>query len=489
MNRMTILALLLLPLGQLAARADDPSAPRPRHLFLDPAFIDESDGVALHANPPQRRDVVIRHDRPWEKLMISFFLTVLDERDKLRMWYICRDAQNRPNVAYAESTDGLAWTKPNMGIVDYDGSTANNLVGMSSLEGVVFRDPNAKAEERYAYCTHLIDEGIVRFHSPDGLRWSRDAQPLLRLGADTQNVTLWDDRLGQYVLYLRGWEERADGKLYRKVVRAATSDITRPMSEGPSGGSRYLWGKEKMPVIDREFPTVFATDEHDPPDSDVYNLSAQRYPLDPRWYLGFPSLFQRERNRSDGKLEVQFTGGRDGIHWHRYDRVPYAALGLADSDSQNMTFMGTGMVVRGDEIWQYGTGFHSRHGDVAARKLRTDGIIYRYTQRLDGFVSLDFDSAGGSCRTAPVKLDGPRLHVNVDTGALGTLRVALLDAAGEPIAGYTLDDCRVLRTNATRAVVAWRAGDDLTSLAGQQVRLALVGARAKLYSFMFDGGP
>ncbi|MBI5685256.1 MAG: hypothetical protein HZC54_09250 [Verrucomicrobia bacterium] len=457
-----------------------------RHLFLDPASVRDAEGVALHVNPPQRREIVIRPDKPWEQLMISFYLTVLDEDGKLRMWYICRDKQNRPNVAYAESRDGVRWTKPNLGIVDYDGSKENNLTGLTTFEGVVFRDPNAPVRERYAYLTHLWTEGMVRFHSPDGLHWQRDKTPLLRLGADTQNLTFWDERLGKYVLYLRAWNRADNKKLYRKVVRTEVTSLTTPMDVGPSRKSLYLWGKEKVPVIGDEFPTVFAADEKDPPDSDVYTISAQPYPLDLRWYVGFPSMFQREGRTSEGRLEVHFAGSRDGITWYRYDRKPYAPLGLAGSECANMTFMGPGLVIRGDEIWQYGTGFHSKHGDMEARKRKTDGVIYRYVQRVDGFVSLDFDAAGGRCVTAPVKVDGTHLLLNVDTTVLGQLRVGLLDAEGKPINGFSTDDCKLIRTNSTRAEVSWTSGGDLATLKGREVRLSFTGSRAKLYSFRFE---
>lgn len=476
--------VILLACFSAAARAADVSSQR--HLFLDPVFIQEAKGAVLHVNPPQQREIVIRPDKPWEQLMISFFLTVRDEEGKLRMWYICRDKANHPNVAYAESRNGIHWNKPNLGIVEYDGGKKNNLVGLNSLEGVVFQDPNAPAPERYAYVTHLWTEGMVRFHSPDGLHWQRDKTPLLRLGADTQNVTFWDERLRKYVLYLRGWQRGADTKLYRKVVRVEISSLASPLAVGPSRKSLYLWGKDKVAVIGKEFPTVFAADENDPPNCDVYNLSAQPYPLDNRWYVGFPSMFQREQRMSDGRLEVQFTGSRDGITWHRYDRKPYAPLGLADSESANMTFMGTGLIVRGDEIWQYGTGFHSRHGDVEARKRKTDGVIYRYVQRVDGFVSLDFEAAEGKCVTAPVKVDGARLLLNVDTGALGQLRVGLLDADGKTISGFAADDCNVLRINSTRAEVSWAASSNLTALKGREVMLMFTGSRAKLYSFRFE---
>src|SRR5260221_3537620 len=109
--------LLLLALAggiAILARAEPAS---PRYLFLDAALLESTDHAAIEVNPPQRRETVIRTDRPWEQLMISFFLTVRQEGDTLRMWYICRDKANQANVAYAESRDGVRWTKPDLGIV------------------------------------------------------------------------------------------------------------------------------------------------------------------------------------------------------------------------------------------------------------------------------------------------------------------------------------------------------------------------------------
>lgn len=458
-----------------------------RHLFLDPAFLEQSDNVALHVNPPQQREVVIRTDKPWEQLMISLFLTVLDDGGKLRMWYICRDKKNVPNVAYAESADGVNWIKPNLGIVEYEGSKDNNLVGLSSLEGTVFRDERAPADQRYCYLTHLWekDGGMVRFHSPDGLHWKRDAEPLLKFGADSQAVTFWDERVGKYALYLRGWEKRADSYLYRTVVRVDLPNLTTPVAVLPTEQSRRLWGKEKPAVIDTEFPKVLATDEADAPNSDVYTISAQPYPLDPRWYVGFPSFLQREDPRKKGRLDVQFIGSRDGFHWHRYDRESYVRPGIVGSGSEGMVFMGPHLVVRGDELWQYGTAFYSIHGDSESRKHKADGIIYRYVQRVDGFVSLDFAAKGGRCVTAPVKVDGPRLSLNLDAAVLGHFRAGLLAADGTAITGYGLDDCRILRTNSTQALVTWKGGSSLTALRDHEVRLTFTGSKARLYSFSF----
>lgn len=478
---------LLLPLIWLSMLSTTAQAEPLRHLFLDPAFVEQSENTALHVNPPQQREIVIRADKPWEQLMISLFLTVLDDGGKLRMWYICRDKKNVPNVAYAESTDGVNWIKPNLGIVEYEGSKDNNLVGLSSLEGTVFRDERAPAEQRYCYITHLLEKegGMVRFHSPDGLRWKRDAEPLLKFGADSQAVTFWDERVGKYALYLRGWEQRADSYLYRTVVRVDLPSLTSPVAVQPTEKSRRLWGKENPAVIDTEFPKVLATDEADSPNSDVYTISAQPYPLDPRWYVGFPSFFQRIDARKKGRLDVQFIGSRDGFLWHRYDRASYASPGIVGSGSEGMVFMGPHLVVRGDELWQYGTAFYSIHGDSESRKQKADGIIHRYVQRVDGFVSLDFDAKGGRAVTAPVKVDGPQLALNVETAVLGHLLVELADAEGKSIEGFGTEDGELLRINSTRAVVKWKGGSDLASLQGRDVRLILTGSRAKLYSFYF----
>ncbi|MGV3664099.1 MAG: hypothetical protein ACO1TE_28260 [Prosthecobacter sp.] len=472
-----------------------------RHLFLDPAFIQQAQNVSLQVQPAQRRETVLRADQPWEKLMISFFLTVLeDEAGKLRMWYICRDAENQPNLAYAESTDGVTWVKPKLGLVDYHGSKDNNLMGISAVEGTVFVDPKARTpEEKYVYLTRHKGKSIYRYFSPDGLRWQRDAEPFSSLPSDTQTVTFWDERLGRYVLYLRGRKEHeakpgAKDHL-RTVIRATTADLTQPLrlDNVPKDAKE----RQAFMRLGGGLPTVLETDAADPAGSDIYNISAQPYPLDHRWYVGFPSFFQRLTNPASpkatnyGRVEVQFVSSRDGIAWHRHDRAPYAAPGLAGQNAEdaNVIFMGTGMVVRGDEIWQYGTGYHSHHGDVAARKTRTDGVIQRHVQRVDGFVSLTFANEGGSCTTAPVKVEGRTLRLNVDTGALGTLRVGLADAEGKPITGYEATQCEVLSMNSTHAVVAWKGrGSDVSALSGQSVRVMLSGARAKVYSFYFGDG-
>ncbi|MSU66257.1 MAG: hypothetical protein EXS38_09195 [Opitutus sp.] len=458
-----------------------------RQLFLDPGLIHHLEGAHLTVNPPQSSQVVLRPDRPWEQALISFYTTVIDENGKLRLWYICRDIDNRPNLAYAESKDGVTWIKPELGIVDYHGSKRNNLVGVTSLDGAVYRDPHARSGEEYVFVGSAPTEGVYRFYSPDGLHWQRDARALLPFRSDTQNVVFWDELSHGYALYLRGWNlaGRWEDRL-RKVVRLDAKNLAEPLPIRPSGRGNNPGNANDRPRIVDEVPTVLEADARDPIGTDVYNLSVEPYPLDPRWYVGFPSLMLREKHISDGRLEVYFVGSRDGRNWQRYDRAAYAKLGLAGAENANMTFIGPGIVVRGDELWQFGTGFRNRHGAVEQRKERADGVVCRYVQRIDGFVSLDFAQAGGRCVMQPVVATGERLRLNLDTGVLGTLRVGLGDAEGHPIPGFSVEECDPIRTNSIRWEASWRGRTSLAALKGRSLRVEFLGSRTKLFSFYFD---
>ena len=487
----------LIVLGLLAfagSLAGAPASPT-RHLFLDPAFVREAQGAELVVNAPLSSEIVIRRDQPWEKLMISFYLSVIDEGGKLRMWYICRDEDGEPHLAYAESTDGVNWKKPALGLMEYKGSKANNLTNVTSLEGSVFRDPQPRSEaERYVYVSTVFKGGgIYRFTSPDGFAWKRDEKPLLPFEADSQNVAFWDTILKKYIFHIRAWNPgKQPVGANRKVVRLETDDLGRPSGIVPARARAEVAPKDQArdPFIRDELPDALVCDEQDPPDTDIYTSAIQPYPLDPSWYVGFPAFYRHKigsQLNNDGWTEIQFVGSRAGKKWERYSRAPYLKPGAPGSPNANMHYIGPGLVVRGDEIWQYGTGFRLTHGDKPGRVREGDGTIYRHIHRVDGFVSLDFASKGGRAVTAPVKVTGAKLLLNLDGGALGDLRVGLVDKAGQPIAGFSQEDCDMVRGNFTGAAVTWKGKGDLTALVnGGEVSLSFAGRRTKLYSFRFE---
>src|SRR5262249_7240453 len=113
-------------------------------------------------------------------------------------------------ACYAESRDGIHWTKPDLGLFEFDGSKHNNIVW--DTEGshcfTPFRDTNpaAAADAKYKAMTR-VPGGLLPLRSPDGIRWTPMAdQPVIRRGTfDSQNLAFWDSRLGKYREYHRGF--------------------------------------------------------------------------------------------------------------------------------------------------------------------------------------------------------------------------------------------------------------------------------------------
>jgi len=65
--------------------------------------------------------------------------------------------------------------------------------------------------------------------------------------------------------------------------------------------------------------------------------------------------------------------------------------------------------------------------------------------------------------------------------------VEVIDAgSGEPIEGYTKDDCVPAIIDSIDERVQWRGGRDLTEMTGKTVRLRFHLWQAELYSFWFE---
>ena len=100
-----------------------------RQLFVDDFWIASRSGVIRRLHPPQQRETVLEREKPWEQDSVSYMGTMTDG-DRFRAYYRCRDleAGGVEMTAYQESTDGIHWTKPSLGIHQFEGSVENNIV-------------------------------------------------------------------------------------------------------------------------------------------------------------------------------------------------------------------------------------------------------------------------------------------------------------------------------------------------------------------------
>ncbi|MDP6997815.1 MAG: hypothetical protein QF569_17080 [Candidatus Poribacteria bacterium] len=101
--------------------------------FIDEHLVDRLEDLSLILHKPTPREIAIVHDEPWEG-NVSLYHTVFADKDRFKMYYrgAHYDSETRQvtnEVAcYAESSDGINWSKPTLGRVTHRGSSQNNIV-------------------------------------------------------------------------------------------------------------------------------------------------------------------------------------------------------------------------------------------------------------------------------------------------------------------------------------------------------------------------
>ena len=483
-----IVSFLCLAVAHRAAvRAQDPiSVGTDKQLILDGLFLATSDNVDLRVHTPRKTgDAIIRREHPWESATLNWFSVVedqgrIDPTARYRMWYEAYDIDGWPTAddtsfCYAESKDGVHWTKPELGLVSWKGSTRNNIlfrqIGSqehgcrSRVHGTgVFIDPGAAGESRYK----AVGQGlftrpgkrphtVAGMHSSDGLKWERLTRPLCDVFADSQYSGFWDPSRAKYVLYGRV------GGRGRAIGRSESNDFS-----------------EFEPLH-----LVAETDSEDPPNSDLYNAAVIKYAYAPNVYLMFPSLYQHGPDTLDIRLAVS----RDGIHWSRPDRAtPYIALGEASDFDRGSLYMGQGMIRVENELWMYYSGSPLQHNGADLKELvkpQNERIYSRVVTRLDRFVSATADEARGSFTTPLMTVGGQSLQLNVLVREGGSVRVGVLNDELLPLPGHSLDDCQTIVGDSLTMPVRWKATTESGIPSTEAIRLRFELTDAALFGFQF----
>ena len=463
-----------------------------RELFVDGHLIERMDGAELRLHRPTPREIAVVHDQPWEGNS-SGYKTVFKDGDRYRMYYrgshviYTREGFDEPHkevVCYAESQDGIHWTKPDLGLVEFEGSTKNNIIwdGIGSHCFTPFQDPNPASapDARYKALSRgrpLGKKGLYVFKSPDGIHWSlMKNEPVITDGAfDSQNLAFWDSTRGEYREYHR---EFRDGRDIKTATSKNFLDWTDPvfLEYSPSRVSQLYTNQVipyyRAPHIFMGFPT--------------------RY-VDRGWTESAKALPQLEYRRVRGaKSRREGTAVTDGMFMTSRDALKFNVW--------PESFIRPGLRLR--DNWFYGDNY--QNWGIVETKSTIDGApgelsFYaseashqgesnrwrRYTLRIDGFVSVEAPLAGGEFVTKPLRFEGGTLELNFSTSAAGTIRVELQDADGAPVKGFALEDCEEIYGDALGRDVVWKGGPDLRRLAGKPARLRFELKDADLYAIRF----
>ena len=222
----------------------------------------------------------------------------------------------------------------------------------------------------------------------------------------------------------------------------------------------------------------------DAPQEHLYTNSIVPYYRAAHIFIGFPKRFLPSRNPTGhfktGTSDVLLMTSRDGRTFRRWGEAVIRP-GLQKSRWVNRNnYVAWGVIVTESDIPD--TPDELSIYSIEGYYVGTSCQLRRYTYRIDGFVSVQAPLAGGEMVTKPLVFDGDRLIINFSTSAAGSVRVEIQDAEGTPIEGYRLDESMELFGDEIGQPVTWKAGADISRLAGKPVRFRFVMKDADLYS-------
>ena len=496
-------------------------------LFVDDWLIESMHRTERVLHRPQAKEIAIQLDRHWEGTTL-YDPSVLKDGDRYRMWYRT-GGPGRPHLwGYAESTDGIHWVKPELGLIEYRGSTKNNLVWpvagapCSTLSVFIDGNPAAKPEERYKSIatgkdlTSSNDRPVIYgLVSPDGLRWRLVQKkhvirpPADDAALDSHNLCLWDSARQQYAIYARGWYRRGGRPPEGEILKKELDQVTLKL---PSGEVREVARIRDI----RRFTSPDFINWSEPeyiqyevePKNHLYKNSAIPYFRRPDHILMFAKRFLPDRkfdpdwpdlyrdpppNWPDcsevkvpgttqiygcaGLSDILFMFSRDGLHFRRFQEA-FIRPGLDRLNWHGRAIeVGPSLVPSGEgEMSLY---YIENYGTPSVR-------IRRGALRTDGFVSLQADYQGGTVTTQPFTFAGSRLQLNYSTSAAGSIRVEVQDAAGKALPGLGLEDCLIIFGDELDRVVSWAKGSDFSEFEGQSVRLKFEIKDGDLFSMQFQ---
>ena len=459
--------------------------------------LDQDAGTALlEIQQPVLREAVMTYGEAWEGDGCCYQNFFWDEAEGIyRMYYKGLDILDGDNenftagefkVCYAESTDGVNWEKPDLGLYAYQGSYHNNIIFDQAAAGwavdnfFVFKDPNpdCRKGEEYKALAGRYPDGLYCYYSSDGIHFDPENYDIITTEGtfDTLNTVHWSESEKKYYCYIRNFHSDSDIRDVRMLTSSDFVTWTSPvmLSYGTNADDYPMYTNNVTPYYRNEkiligFPT--------------------RYMERNSWSNSFEELTGRKerlfrisiaRRYGLALTDCAFMTSVDGENWRRYDEAlftPGSENGLNWVYGDCLPAYGmleTPQVIPGadPEISMY----------IAANHFTGQAkVLYRYTLRVDGFAACTAPYSGAVAVTEDFTCPGgDTLSVNFSTSAMGYLKVSLVTESGDRITsaehfGDSID--RTVRFSGSRTPESFQ---------GQKVHLEFEMADAKLYSFRFN---
>ena len=478
-------------------------------LFLDDHHVLYRAGTQRVFHPPVRHaaNPLVAVTEPWETALAWNSIYRNPETGRYQLWYqsyIGDDLKDRRYgcvVCYAESDDGIHFTKPGLDLFPFEDCAQTNIVLLGS-GGHSFRyccsvlvdvdEPDSARRYRMAYFDWTETDtgqrpGLCVAFSPDGIGWTKHPEaPLLSIayGSSGDDVPLTTDRDRVWAVPL----SMSDGTdVFFDPLRGVYVWYGKMWIDGPDG--RMAWkhamGRTQSPdFLDWSTPQLVCTpDDDDPPHAEFHTTPVFYHE---GVYICLNQIL--DRGVGGGVIDVELMLSRDGYDWQRPFRneffLPRGATGTFEGGS---IFTNATPVMLEEEMrFYYGgysagatSGDNSRHASGVglatlprdrfagiAPQARTDLSTQRQPVQGVGQVTLE--------KISITALHAMTLNANAEAGSI---RVELLDGAGRRVPGYTQQDASPIRGDSLRHGVSWRQRQVGDLAPGEyMVRLHLEGA-------------
>lgn len=382
------------------------------------------------------------------------------EHGLFRMWYGVwfkeRYFEKKPfayNVAYAESKDGLNWTRPALGVFDaLPEDPRNNLIklGREKTQMIdVEHNPKPGVIPGRFVALHNEAGGLRISTSDDGktFTWLSE-EPTLPYHSDTSNNLVYDEVRDRWFIYCRPRAYAGDHK--RRVSVQESKDLKN-------------WTHER---------TILIPDEHEVPE--YYGMTVfRRGDL----FFGMLQVF----DRVTGLMHAELAWSDDGYVWHKIGNHPQVlGVGAKGEWDENMVIPGEGPVVVGDEMWFYYAGAKEPH--LLADQIPAAGLAIAPRDQLVGLRPKEGQT--GYALTRPFfrpEAGDLVLNTTIDEAG-GSVAVELRDDFGNPIPGFTAEDCAPVVAGGLAMPVRWK-GRGLSEVPEKEIRMRFVIKGATLFTY------
>ena len=481
-----------------------------RECFFDDWLLDPDNTTAEHrVHEPRPGAVVMTCGEPWEGDGCCYLGFFFDETwhgighanpaGTYRLYYksmAMRSSKVRPLplhrtvICYAESADGLHWTKPKLGISEFHGSTENNIIlgketGVQFDNFFVFRDdrPGCPPDERYKGAANYPSsvsgkstDCLMSFFSADGIHFRFGTVITEKGRFDTLNTVFWDRAAQRYRCYIRDLHANETEPNVRDIRYLESPDFVNWTDPVPL---EYPGGTE---------------------DCQLYTNGISPYYRAPQLLVGFPTRYveRKEWNGSfDALCGAELRKERMEIH-PRLGLAVTDCLFMCSHDGRRFTRYDEAFLRPGPENgrnWVYGdcypavgflevpSPFEGADPELAMLVPRNHWMnipkeFQLYTLRRDGFVSLHAGcKSKEKVTTKPFVYDGSALYVNFSTSARGEIVFRL--RSGDEVC----ESCALFGDSTDRRV-PFPAGA-VAALSGKPVILTAEMTDADLYAVRF----